>query len=79
MLTLLMSLSFNRDKIVHQCVFHHELVIPGVTTFSSQSIALKETLNQAFHLSNYPFELFLKLEFLCIADCFLFENYSTNW
>ena len=42
MIALQMPLSSNRDKIVGRYGSHHELVIPGVTAFSSPSIALKK-------------------------------------
>ena len=44
------------DDFTSWRVSHHKLVISGATAFSSQAMALKETLNLAFHLSNHPFE-----------------------
>ena len=56
MIALYMPFSSNCEKIVGRCASYHELVTSGVTAFSSPAIALKETLNLAFHLSNHSVE-----------------------
>lgn len=52
----------------------HELVISGVTAFSSTGIILKETLSLAYHLSNYNLlkAMFVKARFHMRA--FKFKN-----